>query len=300
MNSVDRYTGCLLALALGDAAGAPHEGGPLERFVWKLIGTTGGKMRWTDDTQMSLDLAESFIERRAFVADDVASRFARSYRWDRGYGPGTARLLERIRRGVPWFEAAREIYREGSFGNGAAMRSPVIGLVYASNRDRLTIVARDAASITHSHPLGIEGAIVIAAATAAAVMEVDILEFAARSCESSEFIKRFELARRWVESGELPGVADVRALLGNGTAALNSCVTAVYAAVRFRRSSFSELLDFAAELGGDVDTIGAMAGAIWGAANGVAALPKERLESLEDRERIERTARALADSQQSA
>ena len=40
------------------------------------------------------------------------------------------------------------------------------------------------------------------------------------------------------------------------------------------------------KLGGDADTIGAMAGAIWGAANGATKLPAESLSKLEQRERL--------------
>jgi poly(ADP-ribose) glycohydrolase ARH3 len=73
----DKYEGCILGLALGDAYGAPHEGGPLERLLWRMIGTTqDGRMRWTDDTQMSLDIAESLLEAGVFDPDAVAVRFA--------------------------------------------------------------------------------------------------------------------------------------------------------------------------------------------------------------------------------
>jgi poly(ADP-ribose) glycohydrolase ARH3 len=50
--------------------------------------------------------------------------------------------------------------------------------------------------------------------------------------------------------------------------------------------SFEELLRFVIECGGDVDTIAAMAGGIWGAANGAAKLPTGLLNVLEDRDRI--------------
>lgn len=61
-SSAAKFNGCLLGLALGDAFGAPREGGPLERLLWLLIGKTrDGCRRWTEDTQMSLDLAESLI-----------------------------------------------------------------------------------------------------------------------------------------------------------------------------------------------------------------------------------------------
>jgi ADP-ribosylglycohydrolase len=43
----------------------------------------------------------------------------------------------------------------------------------------------------------------------------------------------------------------------------------------------------------DVDTIGAMAGAVWGAANGARWLPEELLAQLEQAERVDTAASAL-------
>ena len=104
--TLERFEGCLLRLALGDALGAPYEGGPIERLLWRLIGTTKqGEMRWTDDTQMALDVAESLVAKGVVDADDLARRFASSYRWSRGYGPGAAKLLKRIARGADWRQA---------------------------------------------------------------------------------------------------------------------------------------------------------------------------------------------------
>ncbi len=42
----DKFKGCLLGLALGDALCAPFEGGVIERFLWSLIGKTkAGELR---------------------------------------------------------------------------------------------------------------------------------------------------------------------------------------------------------------------------------------------------------------
>ncbi|HNA22027.1 MAG TPA: ADP-ribosylglycohydrolase family protein, partial [Agitococcus sp.] len=61
--SREQIQGCLFGLALGDALGAPYEGGILERLLWKMIGSTKeGYAKWTDDTQMTLDLLESILE----------------------------------------------------------------------------------------------------------------------------------------------------------------------------------------------------------------------------------------------
>lgn len=295
--SLDRFEGCLLGLALGDALGAPFEGGPIERLLWRLIGTTGqGKMRWTDDTQMSLDVAESLVAKGVVDADDLAQLFSRSYRWSRGYGPGAAKLLKRIARGVDWREANRSVYPEGSFGNGGAMRAPVVGLFYADRLDDLADAARLSASVTHAHPLGIEGAVLIASATALAVCgccALEILQGATAHCKLELFVARLGVALEWLQSGAEPATREVRRRLGNGIAASESCVTALTVALRFMERPFEEMQDFVARCGGDVDTIGAMAGAVWGAAKGAARLPQNRLAKLEQRARLVALAAAL-------
>ncbi len=293
----DRFEGCLLGLALGDALGAPLEGGPLERLAWRALGRTRrGEMRWTDDTQMSLDLAESLAARGRVDPDDLARRFAAGYRWHRGYGPGAARLLKRIARGADWREANRSVYPDGSYGNGAAMRAPPVGLFYAGRPEELAEAARESARVTHAHPLGMEGAVLLATATgeaASARPPGEILEAAAAACTHEEFVQRLGVARSWLAGARTPEPAEVRRHLGNGVAAPRSCVTALFLALRFLQRPFGELQGFVAACGGDVDTIGAMAGAIWGAANGAAALPRALLLRLEQRERISDTARRL-------
>jgi poly(ADP-ribose) glycohydrolase ARH3 len=86
---------------------------------------------------------------------------------------------------------------------------------------------------------------------------------------------------------------DVVRQLGNGIAAHESCVTAVYLALRFREAGFKEMQQSVAAMGGEADTIGAMAGAIWGAMNGIPIDPPGLLEKLEQRERLTTVAAAL-------
>ena len=96
-----RCRGAVFGLALGDALGAPHEGGPVERLLWRWLGSTrDGRRRFTDDTQMALDLADSLLRCGKVDQDDLAATFANSYRWSRGYGPTAARVLKRIRGGL--------------------------------------------------------------------------------------------------------------------------------------------------------------------------------------------------------
>lgn len=291
---VNRYEGSLLGLALGDAMGAPYEGGALERLLWRLIGRTpDGAMRWTDDTAMSIDLAESLLACGGLDAGDAARCFAASYRWSRGYGPGAAKILKRIRGGMHWQQARCSVYREGSFGNGGAMRAAVIGLYFAGQPQELRAASDLAASITHAHPLAIEGARLIAVATAAALSSRDPHEIFSCACAASglpQYQPRLALAADWLAPERAISPADVRKQLGNGIAALDSTVTALLVALRHLPRPFAELLDFVRRCAGDVDSIGAMAGAIWGAANGAEALPPALLQRLEQQARLRQLA----------
>lgn len=290
--------GSILALALGDAWGAPYEGGIPERLLWTLIGRRNGKRRWTDDTQMTIDVIESLAACGRVDQDDLALRLAQSYRWSRGYGPGAAKVLKRIRRGQPWQEANCSVYREGSFGNGAAMRAPAIGLFFVNDEEETIIrAAHESAVVTHAHPLGCEGAGLIALATALAYRDTDYLDIIERLCqraEAPEFQTRLKTASSWLQTDSRVAPKVVADKLGNGIAAVKSCVTAIYLALAFHSGSFTELLEFTIKLSGDVDTIAAMAGAIWGAARGLKDLPQKHLEELEQRDRLHSLARSLA------
>ncbi len=105
--------------------------------------------------------------------------------------------------------------------------------------------------------------------------------------------ERLRLGRPWLATSEAPTPSEVARRLGNGIAATESCVTALYAALRFLHVPLPDLLAFVAKCRGDVDTIGAMAGAIWGAANGSGRIPPDLLRRLEQRHRIEQVGAAL-------
>lgn len=253
-------------------------------------------MRWTDDTQMSLDQIESLLAHGAVHQDDLAKRFAASYRWSRGYGPSTAKVLRRLASGADWRWVNTSIHPAGSFGNGAAMRAPVLGLYFAHRSDGLDEAVRRASVVTHSHPHGVEGAILIARATAAAALGARsdvVFQSAASAAVSPQFVHRLQKAGEWLSSGREVSASDVARELGNGMEATASCVTAVYLAARFLHATLDDLIASVVSVGGDADTIGAMACAIWGAARGDGDLPGDVLEQLEDRARISALAEAL-------
>jgi len=205
---ISRFEGCLMGLALGDALGAPYEGGPTGKLLWMILGKTPeGKMRWTDDTQMALDIGESLVHNQKMNADDIAARFGKSYRWDRGYGSGATRLLKKFRSGTDWRLANKSVFRDGSFGNGSAMRAPVIGMFFLNDEKNLIEMARNSSIITHSHPLGVEGAVLIASATALALQKekpIEIIECATLNCKLAPYLTRLEIAFQWLKNKETP------------------------------------------------------------------------------------------------
>ena len=73
-------------------------------------------------------------------------------------------------------------------------------------------------------------------------------------------------------------------------------MTALYIGLALREAPFSGLLSYTRAVGGDTDTIGAMAGAIWGAACGYRQLPEKLLQELEQRQYLERLARRFAEA----
>ncbi|WPL17489.1 ADP-ribosyl-[dinitrogen reductase] glycohydrolase [Thiorhodovibrio winogradskyi] len=295
---LDRIQGALLGVALADAWGAPHEGGPLEGLLWRVIGTRQGRRRWTDDTQMTFNVAASLAELGRVDQDDLARRFACSYRWSRGYGPGAAKILKRIRRGHHWTVACRAVYAQGSFGNGAAMRAVPIGLFFAAQgKDAIIQAARSSAAITHAHPQGQEGAVLIALVAGMLFRGLSPTafwtDFQAQDWTPAVAAK-LSLAAQWLSHDKPIAHKTVARQLGHAITAADSCPTAVYIALRHLSEPFIDLLDFTRHVGGDVDTIGAMAGGLWGAARGLGALPMDHLAQLEDADRLLREAGAFA------
>ena len=85
MNSLqDKYEGCLLGLACGDAVGTTVEFKRRGSFapITDMVG--GGPFnlvagQWTDDTSMALCLAESLLAQKGFDAKDQMDRYLRWY-----------------------------------------------------------------------------------------------------------------------------------------------------------------------------------------------------------------------------
>lgn len=294
----ERTAGGLLGLALGDALGAPHEGDPTGTRPWWTASDRGaGPLRWTDDTQMALVLADHLIEHGEVRQDRLAESWAEACDPRRGYGMGALRLLRRIEAGADWRDVNRSVFAEGSYGNGAAMRVAPVGLRFAEAPEILDRAAVAASEITHAHPLGIEGAALVARAVAGAATRSH-LEPEGFLTELREGAREEPYRRRLGLAGELlegnPHPVEIVRSLGSSVVAPESVVTALYCFLRHRADDFLTLQETVVSLGGDIDTVGAMSGALWGAHRGLADLPARFLDRLESRDRIESLGRSLS------
>src|SRR5437660_52151 len=99
--SVDRFLGCLLGQAVGDALGAPYEGLSADNLYWGFGPATelvrnpdGDLLRYTDDTQMMIGVTEALLERGEIEEGSLCRAFVANYDPERGYGPGARRVLE--------------------------------------------------------------------------------------------------------------------------------------------------------------------------------------------------------------
>lgn len=286
----EKFRGAMLGLALGDAIGAPFEGGPsvsLEE-VEKSI-SSREVLGFTDDTEMTIAVAESLLRSGGFNGEDMAKSFVNHFNPARGYGAATAHAIQRLKAGEKWDAVGEE-----SYGNGAAMRAAPIGLLYNQNLEKVGEVAEASSRITHTHPLGIEGAVLLAASVALLSRSWIVEEFSPEAFLSKlmELEKNEVYLSRLNEVKSLRGTPDRRKVierLGNGGEAPDSVPTAIFffssTPEDFRLAVLS-----AVALGGDADTIASMTGALAGAHLGVQAIPGDWVEKLETHGKIEELA----------
>lgn len=235
----------LLELAVGDAYGAGFEYvndqlirqfNSLERYVQHPRHSRTRPGMYTDDTQMSLAIAEAIVEGDDWTPLNLASRFVQVFKRDprEGYASGFHSFLRSVRDGADF------LARIGgdSDKSGAAMRAPAVG-VFATPEEVIA-KCRVQAAITHNSPDGIR------AACAAALMAHYFLYNHGPTSALAEFIETY-VEGNWSE----PWHGKVKS---KGWMSVGAAITAVQRSV-----SLSRLLRDCINFGGDVDTVAAIA-----------------------------------------
>lgn len=284
---LEKFTGSLLGLAIGDSLGAKREG------YLSFIKETDIGPRYTDDTAMMIGIAESLIECKGFNGDNMAQKFVKNYYKEpwRGYGLGPPKIFKMLKEGRKWNEFLdKEIYPEGSYGNGAAMRIAPIGLFYFDDEKMLRDISYKSSQITHSHSLSMEGAALEAYAVSLALIgKRDLIQKLYDFTTLDIYKNKVKTIERFLP--EKRNRKKIVYELGNGVAAHESVPTAIFSFLA--TDSLKDSLNYAVSLGGDTDTIGAMTGAISGAYYGSDSIPPEWLEKLENKDYIDLLATSL-------
>ncbi len=297
MNITDRYRGCLLGLAVGDALGTTLEfmaPGTFQPIKQPWPGQTpdfvgGGPFRlkpgqWTDDTSMALCLAESLIE-HGFNPYDQMTRYVKWYR--QGYMSCNGRCFDiglTTRQSLEKFEYTGDPFSgttdEQSAGNGSIMRlAPVV--LYYFGRDITTVLQSASASsrTTHGAPAAVDACKYLA-----------YLIYRALSGESKQSL---------LQPVELNVCAEIQQVIDgswndshNGTGyVVDSLASAVWAFAN--STSFEEGCLMAVNLGNDADTTGAVFGQLAGAYYGEFGIPENWRYQLYAHEKIGQLARGL-------
>ncbi len=285
---VDKFLGSMIGCALGDAIGELAFSHRTEADLRaRVAGAT--LLRYTDDTAMTIGLAQSLLECGRIDERALGDTFRANYRREpwRGYASGPPTVFSAVeRRGIRYSEAAQSLFGgEGSFGNGAAMRVAPVALYYHDATDIYDQV-RCSAVVTHAHPIGVDGAAVLAWAIAKAVALVPGTPFPGQElaeglvwfARTKEMRAKMRLVTTLLAEEVPPPEAALR--LGQSVAAHESVPFAIYSFLRYPES-FESCLFCAALHSGDRDTVGAMACAISGAYLGIEAIPQDWQDKVE-------------------
>jgi len=305
---LDRFRGCLLGVAVGDALGMPTEGytareirikfGPVRDMIKAPEGHFHSGLeagQFTDDTEETLLLCESLIESYGFSPERFSDKLTAwgmawtlDERLNRGVGFATRSAVESMIAGTAWQESGIALPT-----CGAAMRAAPIGLLYHGDLNIIKSYADLQSLPTHSSPAARAGAVAVAAGVALCVngfSKEAVLRIAASLARKLDV----DFAERLLRVISLQDLNPEDALerIGNSPEASETVPAAFYCFLKFEPE---EALIMAANGGGDTDSIASIAGALCGASCGFDWIPKRWLRVLEGRERIENAARGLSE-----
>lgn len=308
----ERILGALYGQALGDAMGMPSELWPKTKvkqyFGWIDQFLDGPKENtaacyfskglFTDDTAMALAIADAIIENNGKICADTIGQHI--LRWAQSFdafnknilGPSSKQALTDLSHGKPI-----EAMENNGLTNGAAMRvSPLGCLLTTANHQDFIAQIRLASSPTHKSDIAVAGAVSIAWAISKAIdgtswqeiklaapMMAQMAQTQQITTFSPSLAIRLEMALGIAEQKRhrLTLLNDIYQTIGAGTSTIES-VPAAFALVELAQTDPNQCAILAANLGGDTDTIGAMATAICGALNGINSIAPNFKQTLDD------------------
>jgi ADP-ribosyl-[dinitrogen reductase] hydrolase len=282
MNNQERFRGCLIGLAVGDALGTSIEFSHPGSFtpLTDMIG--GGPFsllpgQWTDDTSMALCLAESLVECQGFDPVDQLKRYLLWYQ--EGHLSSNGRcfdiggtILKALRRFQQTGEPFCGSTDPDTAGNGSLMRLAPVPMFYADQA--LQAIEKSALSsrTTHAAPAAVDACRYMGALICGALAgEAKVTLLSPHYAPNSDYWKQAPLV------SEIDEIAcgsfkhrQPPEIKGTGYV-VNSLEAALWAF--YRSESYREGCLIAANLGNDADTTAAIYGQLAGAYYGLANIP---------------------------
>jgi ADP-ribosylglycohydrolase len=233
----------------------------------------------TDDTMQCLVIADLLVTGRGTIEPqrlaDALLAWEREMA-ERGrselLGPSTKRALAAVAAG----HDPRLTGRTGTT-NGAAMRITPVGIATPTQPlERLLTAVVSADLVTHDTAVAHAGAAAVAAVVAAGVDGETFEQAAPRAIRAAG---HFGFARLFQEALSMESVDAIVERFGTGVETAESVPTA-FGVAGLSQGDAWEACTRAAGLGGDTDTIAAIAGAMVGACTGLSALPADAVQTV--------------------
>ncbi|MCI0477959.1 MAG: ADP-ribosylglycohydrolase family protein [Anaerolineales bacterium] len=300
MNEFTRAYGCLAGVALGDALGRATEFMTRDQIRTKFgwldhlpepmphhPGFSAPLASVTDDTVQTLLLARVLTAHRPLTPEIIADALVAWARANDGLhdpylGPSTRRALARLIEGESPSETGK-----GGTTNGAAMRVAAIGIANAGNFESALHDAVAASIPTHNTHNAIQGAAAVACAVAAAMTPDASLERIVQAAQegarrgrefgawswATPLERRIELAARLAREAKSldDALQSLYDFVGVGLDPAESVASAIGIVVAAGGDPMRAIFA-GANIGGDTDTMAAIAGGICGAWRGIASL----------------------------
>jgi ADP-ribosyl-[dinitrogen reductase] hydrolase len=273
---LDRSMGALLGLAVGDALGAPFEG--LDRDSYPRVsdyaagGVHGlGVGGWTDDTSMAICLAQSLLARGGVDERDLLERFLRWYRAGENTCAGVAvGISDKTRGTLEAFERSGRIDAAAAVenaGNGGIMRLAPIAIFFHRSEAAARHGAVRQARVTHTSK----------EALAAAELLGELLVVGLRTGDREAVLRA--AAAHCAPATVTDYRGKVRDQISSAPRALDTLEAALWCLNG--AATFEDTVVEAINLGGDTDTLGAVAGQLAGAICGASKIPTRWLAALQ-------------------
>lgn len=297
----EKFIGCLVGAAIGDALGMPNEDVPARKSEKYYPGgitdftdphpeTACGMLKggqYTDDTQLMMALAQALVEKREFDPDCFVKKLIVWYRVEanakRYQGEATKGSIKNLISGKGWQESGID-----KAGCGGSTRAVPSGLFFFGDSAKICKCSSMQCHVTHNNQIAKDGAVCVAATIASLLggkippvgslrKLVKTREFKGKLGEVDHALKRKTELERAIQ------------ILGNSSLATEVVGLSLFILLS-KPSDFEKAVLLAAnatgEGGGDTDSIAFLVGAFSGAYNGIGKIRRDWIEKVESSEQL--------------